>query len=699
MAKPTPKKGPVVKKPGAASASASRKEVIPPAPVLSFLSGFWVQAAIVALLGFGIYANSFRNKYALDDDIVMRLNDYVQQGFDGIGKIMTTDSYDSFFRSMGSAGELQGGRYRPLSIVTFAIEQEVFGETHGNRFIEVKDSIALLSQNPMANAMKLNQLQASRVQLEAQIAQAHENIAMIRHIISVLLYVVSCVVLLWLLRQYLFRYAGLRGIHYTDIAFLAALIFTAHPIHTEVVANVKSRDEILSLLFISLTFIFLFQNEEEKNPKVLAAGLFSYFLALLSKEWGITLVALIPLSLYIFRKYSIQQAFRASLPYFGVALVYIIMRSKFVGAGKQGEITEVLNNPFVFATPIQEVATQIFILVKYLRLLIFPHPLSADYSWMTIPYNNFGDLSVWFSLAVHGAIIYFFFKLLAQRHWIAFAIAFYVSHLFLVSNLAMPIGATMGERLIYHSSVGFIMVASFGILTLITRWKTELSNQKMALAGATILLIVPMSYKTIERNPDWETDNILFMHDAWVVPNSVLANGNSGKAFIEGAQKDTASRQAFLDSAIYHLKKAVDLHPKYVNGYLNLGLAYFQKKDLDQAEYFWNMARKYFPTHPFFRQSYDPALANAFVEEAKNQGKVGNVPKAIEFISRALRYDSLNTETWYHYGGANFTVGNYNEAHRAWSTCLRLNPNHAEARKGLSALVPSTPTASPAPRQ
>ncbi len=191
----------------------------------------------------------------------------------------------------------------------------------------------------------------------------------------------------------------------------------------------------------------------------------------------------------------------------------------------------------------------------------------------------------------------------------------------------------------------------------------------------------------MERNPDWETDNILFMHDAWVVPNSVLANGNSGKAFIEYAQRDTVNRRAFLDSAIYHLNKAVSLHPKYVNGYLNLGLAWFQKKDLDKAEYYWNQARRHFPTHPFFRQSYDPALANAFVENARQEGKIGNVPKAIEFIARALRYDSSNAETWYHYGGANYSIGKLNEAYRGWNKCLQINPTHVEAKKGLQILM------------
>ena len=711
MAKQNPKKPQPQKK------QAQQAVAFPPAPVLSPISSFRSQSIFLILVGAIIYFNACyvpfgppdrqQPQYALDDDIVMRLNDYVQQGFAGIGKVMTTDSYDSFFKSMGSAGELSGGRYRPLSILTFAIEQQLFGECHGTRMLQVRDSISNYRMMQM-NPNLANKLIGEKAVLESQISQSHANVAMIRHIVSVLLYIFSVVLLLKLLRDYIFKYANIRFINHKDLAFITAIIFLVHPIHTEVVANIKSRDEILSFLFIVLTFIYVFKYEENKNSTALFIGILFFFLALLSKEWGITLAALIPLSFYIFKKYDWGKSIKASLPYIGTVIFYLLLRYKFVGAGKQGEITEVLNNPFVFATPIQKLATEIFVLIKYIRLLIFPHPLSADYSWHTVfpagsssNYYSFGNWEVWLSIIVHIAIIYYFFSFLKKRNWIAFAIAFYLSHLFLVSNLAMPIGATMGERLIYHSSLGFVMIIAFGLLLLLKRLSSSEGvssggegNQqtKSLFILLMILLVVPMSYATMARNPNWQTDNILFMHDAWVVPNSVLANGNSGKAFIEGAQlqKDSTNRVRLLDSAIYHLQKAVTIHPKYVNGYLNLGLAWFQKKDLDKAEIYWNLARKYFPSHPFFRQSYDPALANALVDRARIEGKNGNVPKAVEYIARALRYDSTNSETWYHYGGANYSIGNVKEAYRGWSKCLQLNPTNTEAQKGMQILMQRT---------
>src|ERR1051326_2828301 len=194
MAKPQPKKNQQQKK-----SAQQFTPALPTATELSPLKTFWQQSFFLIIVGFAIYFNSFNNKYALDDDIVMRLNVYVQQGFSGIGKIMTTDSYDSFFKSMGSSGELSGGRYRPLSIVTFAIEQQLFGDCYGNRFAEVQDSLIDLQKKNVVNPNLMNRLIGEKAQLEAKISQAHEDIAMQRHVISVLFYILSIVCLLWLL--------------------------------------------------------------------------------------------------------------------------------------------------------------------------------------------------------------------------------------------------------------------------------------------------------------------------------------------------------------------------------------------------------------------------------------------------------------------------------------------------------------------
>src|SRR5262245_47525488 len=86
-----------------------------------------LQIVLLVVLGLVFYANTFANNYALDDGIVIEKNRYVQQGIAGIPRIFTTDVYQSFYALMGADQQLAGGRYRPLSVATFALEQQLFG--------------------------------------------------------------------------------------------------------------------------------------------------------------------------------------------------------------------------------------------------------------------------------------------------------------------------------------------------------------------------------------------------------------------------------------------------------------------------------------------------------------------------------------------------------------------------------------------
>src|ERR1035437_4264305 len=115
MAKQKPKQKPSPKQ---------EPQIALPVNSLFSFSDFRTQAILIAVIGFVFYFNSFFNEFALDDGIVIIKNEYVQQGLKGIPKILSKDAYDSFYRQMNAKDQLSGGRYRPLSIVTFAIEQE-----------------------------------------------------------------------------------------------------------------------------------------------------------------------------------------------------------------------------------------------------------------------------------------------------------------------------------------------------------------------------------------------------------------------------------------------------------------------------------------------------------------------------------------------------------------------------------------------
>lgn len=648
---------------------------------LAILNKFRVQAIIVSVLALVLYANTFMHETAHDDGIVIVKNEYVQEGFAGIPSILTKDAYDSYYRQLNTTNQLSGGRYRPLSIITFAIEQQILGAVP-------KDKVDSLMAANTAYGVH-------GPQEEKLVRDMH-----VRHVFNVLWYILALIALLYFLRYIVFRTEPL-------MALIAAVIFAIHPIHTEVVANVKSRDEIMSLMLMCMTFIFAFKYEETKKIKLLIIAMVSYFLAFLSKEYSITLAVLLPLAMYVFNRYSIRKSIVAFLPFALVIVAYFILRWSIGVSTQAGENSEneVLNNPYLFASGAEKLATEIATTLNYLKLLLFPHPLSADYSYNSIPYKDFSNPIVWLSLVVHAGLVVAMVLLFPRRasgtssskpaivgidyHGIlCFAIAFYLLHLLLVCNIFFDIGATMGERLIFHSSVGFAIAVAYFLCKGAEKIKPAVNGQR-ALAGLMVVIILLSGYKTMSRNMDWKNDSTLFRADLKTVPNSVLVLGNVAASDItlSDYQQDEKTRQEYLYHAIKLLNHALSIHHTFVAGFLNRGIAWYKLGDIDKAKPNVDTVRSLYPTYPTLPGMYK-LMGEFYMKKGWEEfGKYGKFPEAIEQFKKALSVDSTNPEIWYNLGGALYSNRQLPDAIGAWQRALQLKPDYAQARQGLQAAM------------
>ncbi|MCW3123151.1 MAG: bacteriophage receptor, outer rane subunit [Flavipsychrobacter sp.] len=560
-----------------------------------WLYDFKVQAVVIAVLAFVFYGNTVNNGYALDDTIVIVQNEYVLEGISGIPDILTKDGYDSYYKHLGSSNQVSGGRYRPLSFITFAIEQQFLGAVP-------QDKVDSVSQHTLLPEMA------------SPYEQQFLHNMHVRHFFNVLWFTLSVIVLLYFLRYVVFRAEPL-------IAFLAVLLFTIHPIHTEAIANVKSRDEILSLLFIGLTFIFAFKYKELNKKWLLALALTSYFLAFMSKEYAITLIALLPLSFYLFNCYSVRKSLITTLPYLAVVVLYVMIRLSIMnGMPTRNEIadSDIQVNPYAYASGSEKIATEIATSLNYLKLLIYPHPLSADYSYNQIPYRDFSSPLVWFSLVVHLGLLFNLFCFFKKRSVLCFGVAFYLFNLLLVNNFIFDIGATMGERLIYHSSFGFAIVLAWLLYKGMELVKPAIAG-RVGLAGLLMLIIVLCGFTTIQRNKDWKSDFILFNHDINVVPNSFLVNANVASTLVNMSdlEPDEKKRNADLRRGVALFSMAIRMQDNYVLGYMNRAVAYMKLMEVDSMVMDLEKIRSLYPVHPQLPMMYYYA-GQGYATQGKN---------------------------------------------------------------------------------
>ena len=461
------------------------------------------------------------------------------------------------------------------------------------------------------------------------------------------------------------------------VALVATFLFAIHPLHTEVVANVKSRDEILALLLMLLTLVAALRSFDTRSRVAQIAVPILGFLACMAKEYGITLVGLIPLMLVLFRSASWRTALRSVVWMGGAASIYLAIRGSVVGFSSV-ESTELLNNPYLLATSQEKWASKLFVLLKYLGLLCWPHPLAADYSYNQIPYRSFTDPEVWIAILVYAGLVAGAVILIRRRHWLGFALAFYLVPLLLVSNLLVDIGATMGERLVYQSSFGFVLALAFAA----ERWLG-----RAALVALGMLLLALGGFQIVRRNADWKNDDTLFLRDVTVVPNAAMANSNAGRAHIvrSASAATPEERDRELEQALRLLTRAIELHPGFVDAWFNLASLYEQLGRFDEMEAAWSRARELFPGHPNFA-NYDPVLAGAFANLGEQALAAGDPAAARAHLEKALRHQANLPAVWLSLGQACLALADTTCARASWERALALDPDLVQARTGLQSL-------------
>lgn len=588
---------------------------------------FRIQSIILFVVVCILYANTIPNEYAIDDTMVITENNFTRKGLAGIPKILTTDSFMGF--KWIEQNLLAGGRYRPLSIVTFAIEYQFFG------------------LNPHVS-----------------------------HAINLLLYALSCISLLALLRKYFFPYAS-------DFCFIVALLFTIHPIHTEAVANIKGRDEILSLLFLIIATHFSFKWITEADKKIINLGisLFCFFLALLSKENGLAFLAILPLSWYVFGRVSLAKAATYILPFILVVGVYFAIRIGFTGPIRvQGGSIDVLNDPYGAVTKQERLATISYVFLRYWGLLVFPHPMSWDYSFPQIPYYKFSDPIALLAFVLNIGLVIWASINVWKRNLFAYAILFYYLSMFLASNIIINIGAFMGDRLLYQGSIGFSLLVGAGLLYIIDKAQNlQVEAKRGIVLGFLGLVGIAATAKTVQRNFDWKNSETLSIADVKACPESVKTNQSAAGALKKlGAQeKDKAKKDAYFQQALQHLKKSTTLHPNYAEAYLEIGNVYYEMREIDSVEKYWKIGFGIYPDHPF-KPEYYGHLCNLYGDKSKTEYMKGNVQLSLDYLNTALAYNPKNDFMWFNLGATYRELKDYPNAIRCAQKSVELNPDRGE---------------------
>lgn len=517
MTKKKNKKAIVVKTP---AAKAVIKTVAPHVPQdYSFWKKNWLRVSILFVLSGILYFQGVDYGYVLDDAIVITDNQFTSKGVSGVWDILTNESMTGYFGEQKNL--VQGSRYRPLSLVTFALEVEAFG------------------MSPRVG-----------------------------HINNIILYGLTCIIIFWMLYLLLFNRDKNRNT-FLGLAFITAFIYTVHPVHTEAVANIKGRDEIMAMLFSGLTIISVFHYINSKKLWQLITALMMFFLGLLSKENTITFLAIIPAAMYFFTSSKLKDYIKVMGLLLVTTIAYLVLRFNVAGVPDFSmEITDVMNNPFYGTTGGQKLATISYTLLKYIGLSVAPIQLSHDYYPYAIPILNWGDYRAILGLLTHVGLVALLIWKWRSKSITSFAIIFYLAALSIVSNVVINVGTFMNERFIFISTVGSCLLIVFLLKGKLANWKPPIG--KYIAYGILALISIGYTYKTFTRIPAWESALTLNQSAVIVSTNSARANSFMSTALYNAAREETdrEKKKEMLLEGMQYANKAASLIPNYKNAHL-----------------------------------------------------------------------------------------------------------------------------------
>lgn len=432
----------------------------------------WAAGAVVVVMAAAAYMNTLDGEWVWDDVSSVLLHRHVQD----------TSKLGSLFREDQHAfGRGQGNFYRPLVAASFMLDYA-------------------LSGGP------------SPEEIEASGRAFPEISPLVFHVTNLLWHALAALLLFILLA----RLAA------PPAAAAAALLFAVHPLHTEAVAYISGRADMMSaaLMFAALN-LSLPGPAGMRRIAATAAGLLCFAAALCAKESSLIYPVLLAVVLGVSwagraapgapGKAAAQSALLHFLPLAGAIVLllgYVALRATVLRFAPPGDAAAPPLGHRLFET------CQSFAL--YIRMLFWPVGLHMERTLAGVPRWAAAVGALFLLALLAGALL----AARARRWPVAGGIAWFIAAWFPISGV-FPINAPLAEHWMYVPMAGFWWAAME--LLAAPRAGNPRAAAPLAAACAGLLLFLPM---TVARNADWHDNERLFRATLARNPASVRVHYN-----------------------------------------------------------------------------------------------------------------------------------------------------------------------------
>ena len=522
-----------------------------------------------------------------------------------------------------------------------------------------------------------------------------------------------------------------------ETGLIAGLIFAVHPVHTEAVAGVVGRADVLSCILFLSCLITHTKDGFSWKTSLLA------LLSMLAKEQGVT-VLIVCAVIDLLSSQGVHQVRKSLVKLFLTFISLLCLRSIALDGNLPSFSKS--DNPASHCEFIQT-RTLTFLLLPALnfQLLFLPSTLSYDWSMESIPLvSSILDIRNIISTVFYSLLFYFISRVVFNFYprivgilkkigsntgessclskpgeesrrkidtiqVMALSLSLLILPFLPATNLFFYVGFVLAERVLYIPSLGYCLLLAISLENL-SRF-----NRRCVRFG-TLIMLGFFTLKTLSRNQDWRNEESLFSSGISINPAKSWSNyGN----ILDGAGNQAGAELAFKQALIhrnnmadthYNLgtllqnqgriqesipcyKAAIRFRPKLGVAYLNLGVAL---SDLGRKSEAMNILEKCSKVDD--NGLKDPKEnVNARISSMFHLGKLllesKDIKGAISVLERAVNQSrgdtgNPNLEKIFNLLGECYQEsGNPLEAEHWYSQSLITNPKHIPAHLTLAKML------------
>ncbi|HTS17815.1 MAG TPA: tetratricopeptide repeat protein [Verrucomicrobiae bacterium] len=439
------------------------------------------------------------------------------------------------------------------------------------------------------------------------------------------------------------------------LALAVALFWVVHPLQTEAVTYISQRCESLMGLFYLLTlYAFIRGVESARSAGWFGLSVAACFLGMASKEVMVTAPVMTLLYDRTFVSCSFREAWaRRRRLYLALAGSWLFLSWLMVGLSNR-KVGYGLG-----CTWWEYALTECRVVVQYLGLAIWPHPLVFDYG-LYIPNERLVaalPYALVLAILVVGVLL-----ALRARPAVGFIGACFFVVLAPTSSVVPIVGSPMAEHRMYLPLVSVVALEVVGAYALGKRVLSKAQGIALAsVAGGAVT--VALTLVTIQRNQDYRSALAIWQDTVEKRPDNPRAQSNLGVLLADAG--DTRA-------AIRHCKRAVEIYPDYAVAHNNLGVVLAREGRTEEAIRHYERAVEIDPHYADAHNNFGNALA-----------REGKLREAIEHLEEALRLQPDDASTHDNFGDALLRAGRVSEAVAQFERALQLKPDFAEAHYNL----------------